>query len=346
MGNFGIGEKVKLINREGAIVSGAEIGTELTILGTDKSAPSDLIYNVSYINEDGDLIRNGCVGNRHIKSLKSKPSKKQRIETLEKEVSELKLIVHELRERKPSVFSTMVGQDLEAEHTEQVKQEVQRQTVPCSATRPPIEEVGEAFFEGANKVLNPKTANQLRAEVIEKAKGFVEEHKKERHSCVGAKGHPRAGEILDYENIYIVPKEKNMVDPKYSGTTKAEFIVNKEKRTVVALMFGASTKRLMSRGIAKCMPGDVFNEHIGKAIALGRALGLDVSEFEQAVQPTVAVGQEVYYKSPFMVNFEITTTINGFHENGEPTNTYNGGTMKLEGITIINDTNAIYGGVE
>lgn len=55
-------------------------------------------------------------------------------------------------------------------------------------------------------------------------------------------------------------------------------------------------KSLDGRGIAKCNPNDVFNEHIGKAIALGRALGLDVSEFEQAVQPTkVLAGMQVQF---------------------------------------------------
>jgi hypothetical protein len=56
----------------------------------------------------------------------------------------------------------------------------------------------------------------------------------------------------------------------------AEFVVNGDKRTVVAIMHGYLSGIVRSRGIAKCDPDDCFNEFIGKAIALRRALGLDV----------------------------------------------------------------------
>lgn len=72
----------------------------------------------------------------------------------------------------------------------------------------------------------------------------------------------------------------------------SEFIVNKEKRTVVALLRGFRTKWIRAKGIAKCAPNDCFNSHIGKAIALRRALGLSVpDEYLNAPQPTeVRVG--------------------------------------------------------
>ncbi|WP_181023578.1 hypothetical protein [Brevibacillus laterosporus] len=75
----------------------------------------------------------------------------------------------------------------------------------------------------------------------------------------------------------------------------ADFIVNKEKRTVVCLLRGAVTPRIYARGIAECSPDDCFNVHIGKAIALRRALGLDVpTEYLTAPQPTeVRVGDVV-----------------------------------------------------
>ena len=65
-----------------------------------------------------------------------------------------------------------------------------------------------------------------------------------------------------------------------------KFVTNKEKSTVVALLKGIGTEKVYARGIAKCLESDVFNEDIGKAIALGRALKLDVSYFENAVNPT------------------------------------------------------------
>lgn len=66
-----------------------------------------------------------------------------------------------------------------------------------------------------------------------------------------------------------------------------EFIVNKEKRTVVAILRCYQTKRIQSKGLSKCDPSDVFNSHIGKAIALYRALGIPVpKEILESPQPT------------------------------------------------------------
>lgn len=66
----------------------------------------------------------------------------------------------------------------------------------------------------------------------------------------------------------------------------ADFVINEEKRTVVALLRGLSSGEVYVKGIAKCDPADCFNEHIGKAIALRRALGLDVpAEYLNAPQP-------------------------------------------------------------
>ncbi|WP_102273210.1 hypothetical protein [Cytobacillus massiliigabonensis] len=76
-----------------------------------------------------------------------------------------------------------------------------------------------------------------------------------------------------------------------------EFIVNNEKRTVVALIRGNVSKEVRAKGIAKCAPTDCFNAHIGKAIAVRRALGLEVPEvYLRAPQPTeVRVGDVVTF---------------------------------------------------
>lgn len=69
-------------------------------------------------------------------------------------------------------------------------------------------------------------------------------------------------------------------------TNKAEFIINKEKRTIVCLIKHIESSKIELKGIAKCAPNDCFNVHIGKAIALRRALGLDVpNEYLHAPQP-------------------------------------------------------------
>ncbi|RSL28951.1 hypothetical protein D7Z54_33790 [Salibacterium salarium] len=79
---------------------------------------------------------------------------------------------------------------------------------------------------------------------------------------------------------------------------KCEFIVNREKRTVVALIKTVIEGDIVHRGIAKCAPTDCFNVHIGRAIALRRALGLDVpAEYVKAPQPTeVRVGDVVRFR--------------------------------------------------
>src|SRR5690606_21506225 len=67
---------------------------------------------------------------------------------------------------------------------------------------------------------------------------------------------------------------------------EADFIVNREKRTVVVLLRGVGSGVIRAKGIAKCAPNDCFNVHIGKAIALRRALGLKAtSDYLDAPQP-------------------------------------------------------------
>ncbi|AUG37188.1 hypothetical protein CXP43_16255 [Bacillus velezensis] len=79
------------------------------------------------------------------------------------------------------------------------------------------------------------------------------------------------------------------------ATCKVEFVVNSDKRAVVALLKGLRTGKVYAKGIAKAAPDDCFNVHIGKAIALRRALGLAVpDEYLNAPQPTeVRVGDVI-----------------------------------------------------
>lgn len=146
-------------------------------------------------------------------------------------------------------------------------------------------QVSKALWEEKSK-----TPNQKRKAIIDEAKAFVESaQRKQRDINCTTEGN----EILC---VY---------------TTKTEFVVNDKKRTVVALIryLHGDDPTVIAKGIAKCAPDDVFNADIGKAIALGRALGLDVTRFEQAVQPTeVVVGMIVkakpesfFYDTPYTV---------------------------------------------
>jgi hypothetical protein len=118
-------------------------------------------------------------------------------------------------------------------------------------------------LEGAEKVLRI-TSNELhelrkyelvennpnkgREAAIEAAKQFIEDQKDE------------GGHVT--------------VDRTFS--CDVQFIVDKVKRTVVAIARGYESKRVRGRGIAKTAPTDTFNETIGKAIALGRALNVEI----------------------------------------------------------------------
>lgn len=111
-----------------------------------------------------------------------------------------------------------------------------------------------------------KTAQERRDEIVERAKADVEKL---------SNRHQRS---------------------QYCGYS-VEFRVNNEKRTIVVLLKGVNTGIVYTRGIAKAAPSDCFNEHIGKAIALHRALGLEVpDEYLNAPQPTeVRVGDIVVH---------------------------------------------------
>lgn len=95
----------------------------------------------------------------------------------------------------------------------------------------------------------------------------------------------------------IIEKAKRDVANMLDLRGRKEFVVNRDKRTVVALGYTQFRYpiKVNSRGIAKCDPSDCFNVHIGKAIALRRALGLVVpAEYLNAPQPTeVRVGDVV-----------------------------------------------------
>lgn len=119
------------------------------------------------------------------------------------------------------------------------------------------------------------STNETRKRLIEEAKTFVEEVTK---SACGNKMEHRGNRTFQ------------------TCTTVAHFFVNKEKGVVTVLAKGKVGARTFENGFAKCAPGDVFNEDLGKAIALGRAYGLEseIQKFIEAPQPTeIVVGMMV-----------------------------------------------------
>jgi hypothetical protein len=117
-------------------------------------------------------------------------------------------------------------------------------------------------------------AELTRERVIELAKRDVEELLSKNYPGKGYDGH----------GIWLSEEDGSTI------TDAVRFVVNRSKRTVVALVHTVDFPGdIRARGKAKCAPGDCFNIHIGKAIALRRALGLDVPDYYvNAPQPTEA----------------------------------------------------------
>ncbi|MEV2854934.1 hypothetical protein ABNB97_03825 [Paenibacillus larvae] len=121
-----------------------------------------------------------------------------------------------------------------------------------------------------------KSPQEIRDEIVEKAKADIEGLAVNDYEYVNFIRHHTGGNLSPFYRI------------RGGGRTMfAEFIVNRKKKTVVCLLRGAITKEIYARGTAKCAPGDVFNSHIGRAIALRRALGLEVpTEYLSVPNPT------------------------------------------------------------
>jgi len=118
-------------------------------------------------------------------------------------------------------------------------------------------------YDGALRKLADESPQAKRDRIVEQAKKDVEE-------LTGESGVFRAT-LEGYKN----------------QAAQARFVINKKKRTAVALIIGYYSKNVYERGIAKAHPNDCFNVHIGKAISLRRALGLEVPvEYLNAPQPT------------------------------------------------------------
>ncbi|MBR8661150.1 hypothetical protein [Brevibacillus sp. NL20B1] len=191
---------------------------------------------------------------------------------LQSEIASLKRRVAELEARlTPATISVSIPQVTVNGTVDDVAQAV-ADAVKCELTKMSAQE----FVSHAEELLGlTKSPQQLRDEIVERAKRDV----------VGlAKPHWNGSGDL----VYAI----------HPFLYTAEFVVNRDKRTVVCLLRQYSRNNghpVERRGIAKCAPDDCFNVHIGKAIALRRALGLSVpNEYLNAPQPTeVRVGDVV-----------------------------------------------------
>lgn len=165
-----------------------------------------------------------------------------------------------------------------------------RYDIAAANAREAIEELRLAAYEqgykdavNALKQVAPVSKELTRDEVIEMAKRSVESLKRPGEDFCG-------GRLWEYR--------EDLRNNGSGDAYTAEYVVNSDKRTVVVLLRGYSTGWVLRKGIAKCGPEECFNVHIGKAIALHRALDLEVpKEFLNAPQPTeVRVGDIIEYR--------------------------------------------------
>lgn len=205
-----------------------------------------------------------------------------------------------IRKTKEYDFGISVGHYCVLEPVESVKAaertEIERLTADLAALA-----VKYTEMERRVVALEAKDAEQLpavfrdqepptRDEIVERAKADVAE--------LLRKHQPSFWPEIPGEQTWWIPLHR------------AEFVINRDKRTVAALVrrLPKHGGKVVARGIAKCAPGDVFNSHIGRAIALRRALGLEVpSEYVNAPKPTeVRVGDIVEYDRWYEEGGEVT----------------------------------------
>ncbi|MEC0756479.1 hypothetical protein P8884_22665 [Bacillus haynesii] len=178
-------------------------------------------------------------------------------------------------------YEVIVNNEVKNEEADELENVEKRYDTAVETARDAIEELRLAAYakgyEDAKRALIAqapveKTAQERRDEIVEQAKADVE-----RLTARGLDGSQAGGfrGSYTYRSTYYVVK----------------FNVNRNKRAVTAIVRASdyTGKNLSDAeiGIAKAAPDDCFNEHIGKAIALHRALGLEVpDEYLNAPQPT------------------------------------------------------------
>ncbi|WP_339306875.1 hypothetical protein [Paenibacillus sp. FSL R5-0519] len=156
---------------------------------------------------------------------------------------------------------------------------------PAEVTKTSSGEVADslsAILTKGERITPLKSAREIRDDIVKRAKEDVAD--------LLGKPSPFTHELVALDGAYI---------EYHPNIHNVEFVINHDKRTVVALIRLRKSGKLRLRGIAKCAPGDVFNAALGRAISLRRALGLEIpEEYVSAPQPTeVRVGDIVKYAS-------------------------------------------------
>lgn len=306
MTKFNVGDKV-IFNKENAHVA-KQFDYEIN-KPYEVQEVFSLHCTIQIINEKGS---SHSFDEERFELVESKPTKNQRITALENEVAELKLIVHELRGKKsiePSTTNT-VEDIIEFEGKQYRK--VDREA--CEGDVVAFDK--SVKFHGTEIVTKGKLYKAKKGTLGELA--FVDNEGDSANVYDGGITKFTPENVAVYELIEggmnpqipivdetiepltqnqqraaIIEKAKKFVDE--NGGDDYHFEVDENERTVFAWKLVRNGQGYKAQhGIATCNPSDVYNEYLGRAISFGRAEDLDVSEFEQAVQPNeVVVGMVV-----------------------------------------------------
>ncbi|PID15568.1 hypothetical protein CSV63_07240 [Sporosarcina sp. P34] len=172
-----------------------------------------------------------------------------------------------------------------------------------------------------------KSANEQRAELIQRAREFVQKYES-----------VETGDL----NFHIGNATAQL------HFYKTEFVRKENKITALVrwMSHGTEVQSVVRHvGRSQCITGEVFNEWIGKAIALARALEIDIpKEFMNAVQPDeVVLGMVVGKFIHPDVDESYTSVVSkpGQYPRGGRLSAIDSDFVRLS--TIIDDTNAQYG---
>lgn len=167
----------------------------------------------------------------------------------------------------------------------------------CSRTRPATPaEVIASLKRHRTTQQNIKAARQQRRDdIVERAKADVADLRKFAGTKV-----PNDPDGISFWPLVALPTD-------YVPMHTVDYVVNRDKQTVVAIIRCIDDGHT-TRGIARCAPNDVFNAHIGKAISLRRALGLEVpAEYLNVPKPMeVRVGDVMRSNSGIYTGVEGT----------------------------------------
>lgn len=122
------------------------------------------------------------------------------------------------------------------------------------------------------KLEAPKSPQEIRDDIVKRAKEDLNELSNGYGNYIFSEPRTRIGRICN-----------------------VEFVVNRDKRKVTAIIRGVNSRKVYAVGRAVCSPDDVFNVHLGRAISLRKALNQPIPpEYFEAPNPTeVRVGDVV-----------------------------------------------------